>query len=591
MSDSNDDIDIAIASSLKDKNPVIIDLTSDDEDDDLDASVYTTQEKSPSKNIGRPAPVNNEDGYPSSHIEGEMNQVDGRKSQSDGKPNEGAARKRSHPLLNNESQSAQNNASKTGSPSIASAMLGLDRVAMEAERLARLQQRKVRNEEALSRSNDLKRRKTSSSEPLQGNENSGQLKAKYSSLHTEEDTERLNRTTSSRHTLGERCVDIKSIPRSPIYGEEGTREAGKRTIHQVHAPKASFSAPQKQSFQAPGVKYPDGVVKKTWVKDSTEGNDTIRIEEVLQKEDLDLAVLSTFQLDADWITTKILETTKVVWVLHGRDEDELLAHPTHLRVVVPSANLVPYDWGESGVMENVCFLIDLPRLSKGRKVDPSETSDFGSQLMSFVRAMGLDPKIVESMSHFDFSRTSHLGFVHSMSVITSNSVEMEARSNFQASSIGAINKNFVKAMYLAAQGDDGSTEYAWRQTKLSSTKAGTETDQERKVSDSLKDCFRIHFPSKENVAQSKGGVEAAGTICFRSAWYNAKDFPRDLMRDAKSTRGVLMHNKMMFVQGRDIHKQDSRAWAYMGSHNLSESAWGRMVKDKATKQPKLNCSK
>ena len=29
---------------------------------------------------------------------------------------------------------------------------------------------------------------------------------------------------------------------------------------------------------------------------------------------------------------------------------------THLRIVVPSANLVPYDWGETGVMENVSFL-------------------------------------------------------------------------------------------------------------------------------------------------------------------------------------------------------------------------------------------
>jgi hypothetical protein len=32
----------------------------------------------------------------------------------------------------------------------------------------------------------------------------------------------------------------------------------------------------------------------------------------------------------------------------------LLFHPEHLRIVVPSANLVPYDWGEqNGVMENV----------------------------------------------------------------------------------------------------------------------------------------------------------------------------------------------------------------------------------------------
>lgn len=31
----------------------------------------------------------------------------------------------------------------------------------------------------------------------------------------------------------------------------------------------------------------------------------------------------------------------------------LLAHKTHLRIVVPSANLTRYDWGETGCLENV----------------------------------------------------------------------------------------------------------------------------------------------------------------------------------------------------------------------------------------------
>lgn len=31
----------------------------------------------------------------------------------------------------------------------------------------------------------------------------------------------------------------------------------------------------------------------------------------------------------------------------------LLFHEDRLRIAMPSANLVPYDWGESGVMENV----------------------------------------------------------------------------------------------------------------------------------------------------------------------------------------------------------------------------------------------
>ena len=47
---------------------------------------------------------------------------------------------------------------------------------------------------------------------------------------------------------------------------------------------------------------------------------------------------------------------------------QLLSYSTHLRVVVPSANLTSYDWGETGVMENVCFLIDLPRLQPGEEV-------------------------------------------------------------------------------------------------------------------------------------------------------------------------------------------------------------------------------
>lgn len=32
---------------------------------------------------------------------------------------------------------------------------------------------------------------------------------------------------------------------------------------------------------------------------------------------------------------------------------QLLRFPNYLRVVVPSGNLVSYDWGETGAMENV----------------------------------------------------------------------------------------------------------------------------------------------------------------------------------------------------------------------------------------------
>ena len=46
---------------------------------------------------------------------------------------------------------------------------------------------------------------------------------------------------------------------------------------------------------------------------------------------------------------------------------QLLFHPNYLRIVVPSANLMPYDWGEAGgVMENVSVVSEAQCLSKLR---------------------------------------------------------------------------------------------------------------------------------------------------------------------------------------------------------------------------------
>ncbi|KAK0100100.1 hypothetical protein ONS96_008035 [Cadophora gregata f. sp. sojae] len=113
-------------------------------------------------------------------------------------------------------------------------------------------------------------------------------------------------------------------------------------------------------------------------------------------------------------------------------------------------------------------------------------------------------------------------------------------------------------------------------------------ETERKLSDTLKDRFRIYFPTGETVANSRGGIGCGGTICIQAKWYDSATFPRHLMHDCQSLRpGILMHSKMMFVRGVG-DKQDSQiAWAYVGSANLSESAWGRLVQDKDTREPKL----
>lgn len=64
-----------------------------------------------------------------------------------------------------------------------------------------------------------------------------------------------------------------------------------------------------------GIQYLNGVVKKTWVRGCPRQGDDIKIEEVLQKEDLDFAVLSAYQVDPDWVISKLEPKTKVVMVL------------------------------------------------------------------------------------------------------------------------------------------------------------------------------------------------------------------------------------------------------------------------------------
>ena len=47
------------------------------------------------------------------------------------------------------------------------------------------------------------------------------------------------------------------------------------------------------------LEFPDGAIKKTWVHGYARTGDDIKIEEVIQKANLELAVLSAFQIDTD----------------------------------------------------------------------------------------------------------------------------------------------------------------------------------------------------------------------------------------------------------------------------------------------------
>jgi Tyrosyl-DNA phosphodiesterase len=80
---------------------------------------------------------------------------------------------------------------------------------------------------------------------------------------------------------------------------------------------------QQKSMLATGIQFPDGIVKKTWVYGCPRQDD-IKIEEVFQKDDLELAVLSSFLWDDEWTLSKLnLQKTKVICVVQAQREEQV----------------------------------------------------------------------------------------------------------------------------------------------------------------------------------------------------------------------------------------------------------------------------
>lgn len=404
----------------------------------------------------------------------------------------------------------------------------------------------------------------------------------------------------------------------------------------------------------------DPTVKKTWAYgyDRDDGED-ITMAEVLQPDDLRFAVISAFQWDLDWLYSKIdIDSTKVIAIVGAKEEwlkrqweyeDSqtpqlrvcfapmeipaqimhakmmLLFHPTYLRIVVTTANMMPHDWGETGVMENTVFLIDLPRMAPG-DANPAEkpqerqmTTSFGMNLVRFLDATGLDKRVVQGLINFDFSRTKDIAFVHSIGGVHVGQDEPWRRTGFcglglaiqelgleskngspvsvdyVTSSLGASQPDFLQTLYMACQGDDGLTAYRWQQNGTKSDENPNreeDLEAERMTYHNIYANLRIYYPLRQTVENSRGGTASGGTICFNGDF---KTYPyqiKSLMRDCQSRRsGLLMHNKLIYVRrlGHLSGPSPAPGWLYIGSANCSQAAWGTITKDRELGLPKLTC--
>lgn len=495
-------------------------------------------------------------------------------------------------------------------------ILGLDRAAMEEERLARAASRK----RPRSISPPAKSRKAPKVEETELQEttitmNSGAMLKMFSSGVQRQQQDRKPAAANaaiSKMKKEPSPIRIKSEAQDSTWG-------------------------RAETLPATSLKYPNGIIKKTWAFGHERTGNEVKIEEVLEASTLRTAVLSAFQWDTDWILPKLKTPlhggkTKCVFIMHAKDEGErdkirewaseaeyflrvclppmhglvwcmhsklmLLFHPHKLRIAIPTANLLNFDWGETGQMENSVWMIDLPRLPQGIEKSVHDLTFFGKELMHFVEKQGLDQNARDGLLGFDFTATKDMAFVHTiggvhyrqqaertgllglsrsirkLDLTTSNDLEID----FAASSIGQLNEKYLQDVHSSACGQDLIAQAASAKSKASADFFSK--GAKKPSATNVKDRLRVYFPTKETVQASIAG--AAGTICLQRSYFEAKTFPRDVFRDYKSTRsGLLSHNKILCARGKGV------GWLYVGSSNMSKSAWGELPA--ARNEKKITC--
>lgn len=189
---------------------------------------------------------------------------------------------------------------------------GMTRKQMEEERLARIEQRS-KEPNAIS-----KKRKASLSSPTTSPSDRHQPKVSRSGPIPHQMTVKNRQVESTtRNSAGNGpnyTLDQSSSLREP--DSEIDIEAA------IIPGKLHRSLKSQGDISETGIQFPLGVVKKTWAQGFPREDD-IKIEEVLQSSTLEHAILGAFQIDSDWIRSKIQPSTKVIWVLQAKTEAEV----------------------------------------------------------------------------------------------------------------------------------------------------------------------------------------------------------------------------------------------------------------------------
>jgi tyrosyl-DNA phosphodiesterase-1 len=240
-----------------------------------------------------------------------------------------------------------------------------------------------------------------------------------------------------------------------------------------------------------------------------------------------------------------------------------------VRIVIPSANLVPYDWE---LIENSVFYQDFEKLPSPSSCD----NEYIWQLKDLLLRMGCPKVMIDNLDGYDYSKA--IGKLVVSAPGWHENLEKFGQGRLK-NVVKALNLDLTNATVSCQTSSMGSLVQRWGFNFYNCCLGVINFSKNISIPANR---FSIMFPSKRTVTNSSLGPRNGGTICFSSKYWLKTSFPKHLIKDLKARSNGLMHSKLMVcsrtsnVESKiDIHrKEEFDGYIYQGSHNATQSAWG-----------------
>ena len=199
--------------------------------------------------------------------------------------------------------------STVGGPS---GLAGLDRKQMEQERLARAaRKRGLPASEAAETSGVAETKRVKLSSPSRPIASAEVVVLDEDGRITDRPGKQVSQESVTRSAIVKLGVSATSLPKPASPKSSLPREPA-ASVETKPLPTASHS-----------LEYPNGTLKKTWAFGYPRNND-INFEEVIQKNTLTTAIVSSWQWEFDWLMTKVVPgKTKFVFVIEAKTEQDV----------------------------------------------------------------------------------------------------------------------------------------------------------------------------------------------------------------------------------------------------------------------------